>query len=150
MKKNILLLLCIFLLIPFGCKKYPEGPLLSFRSQTKRLINKWKIHKVLNYGDDITLDYINTYTDWSLSFEDSTMSRTYTYVNKADNKSITRTDNGTWNFIDKGKEIEYTYIDSAGLTISEVIIILKLRNKEFWYKTMDEKMEFHLFEPKVY
>jgi hypothetical protein len=49
----------IFLIsIAFACKKYPDGPLMSFRSFEKRLQGNWKVTEL--YSDDIdSLKYYN-------------------------------------------------------------------------------------------
>jgi hypothetical protein len=40
-----------------GCKKYEDGPAISFRSSTARLTNHWKISKVTSNANDITLQF---------------------------------------------------------------------------------------------
>lgn len=55
MKKTYLITILIFIII-FGCKKYEEGPLLSLRSKTQRLMGGYELEK---YSiDEIDLTYL--------------------------------------------------------------------------------------------
>ena len=47
---------CIFL---DSCKKYPEGPMLSFRTRTARVANTWKVGSCTINGTDFTSTYTN-------------------------------------------------------------------------------------------
>ncbi len=53
----------ISLLLLSGCKKYPEGPLISFRSKTERVSNTWKFSNCKINGVDATSDYTGTELD---------------------------------------------------------------------------------------
>lgn len=55
MKTHLLFILTILFLLPFsGCKKYEEGPLLSFRSPENRIEGRWDIDKLLINEADST------------------------------------------------------------------------------------------------
>lgn len=55
MKTPLLFILTILFLLPFsGCKKYEEGPLLSFRSPENRIEGRWDIDKLLINEADST------------------------------------------------------------------------------------------------
>jgi len=56
MKKSILLYLLVLFTIT-GCKKYPDGPLISFRSPLTRLSGKWEVTNVTINGNDATQLY---------------------------------------------------------------------------------------------
>lgn len=47
-----------------GCKKYEDGPAISFRSTTSRLTNHWKFLKVTSNSVDITNQF-NGY-EWEI------------------------------------------------------------------------------------
>ena len=42
-KKLLLLSALALLLIGTGCKKYEDGPMISFRSKKERVVNNWKV-----------------------------------------------------------------------------------------------------------
>lgn len=37
-----------------SCKKYPDGPLLSLRTRTHRLVGTWEVESYIVYGIDST------------------------------------------------------------------------------------------------
>ena len=43
MRKTLFLLLLPALLFPASCKKYDEGPYVSFWPKAERIANKWKV-----------------------------------------------------------------------------------------------------------
>ena len=59
--KNVRVILTILIISLFcsicifsGCKKYKDGPLISFRSKTERIANTWKFQKYIVNGIDST------------------------------------------------------------------------------------------------
>ncbi len=63
MKKHFLIILTIIILIPFmGCKKYPEGHNLSFRSAVKRISGVWEVETF--YVNDINLTIMTLELNW--------------------------------------------------------------------------------------
>jgi hypothetical protein len=125
MKKSVSITLfaAIVLAVAFSaCKKYPDGPALSFRSKTDRLCNTWKVESYTINGVDSTTSY--TAAEYTIQF------------NK--NNSVVETilgasfDNGTWAFDSKK--------DNILLTRSSVVStlqILKLEKKELWLQETD-------------
>jgi hypothetical protein len=72
MKKSNLIILLFLLAV--SCKKYEEGPLLSFRSAEKRLLGKWQVEMVSVNDANQTPAYLmldldefsyNIFSDWS-------------------------------------------------------------------------------------
>ncbi len=115
-----------------SCKKYPEGPAISFHSRTERVANTWKVDNYKKNGNDYTslmADYSETYTK----------SGAYSYSLG----SISGT--GTWEFQNNDKEIKLTGISNQK---TYVLVILKLEEKAFWYYYMDgnDKKEFHMVQ----
>ena len=133
-KTSLILALTIVLSIPFmqGCKKYPEGPILSLRSRTERVSNTWKID---NYKINET-DYTSLVTGYVETF-----SKDGNYSYSWGSASGT----GKWEFQNKDTEIKLTGISNQD---SHTLFILKLEEKQFWYYYMDgnDKHEFHLVE----
>lgn len=113
-----------------SCKKYPEGPMVSFMSKKERVANTWKVD---NYKIDGT-DYTSLYSDYTETF---TKEGDYSYSWGP----VSGT--GKWEFQNKNKEIKLTGINNQK---SYTLIIQKLEEKQFWYYYMDgdKKKEFHL------
>lgn len=53
--KKLTIILCLSLALVFGCKKYPEGPKITFRSPEKRLEGNWKVKSFYKDGEDYLL-----------------------------------------------------------------------------------------------
>lgn len=113
-----------------SCKKYPDGPAISFRSRAERVANTWKVDNYKKNGSDYTslvTAYSETYTKGgSYSYEWSGISGA-----------------GTWVFKNSDTEILLTGTSNQA---TYTLIILKLEEKEFWYYYMDgnDKKEFHM------
>lgn len=121
-----------------SCKKYEEGPLLSLRSKEARLANSWKVEKYLENGVDKTSNSQSFFDSYSEEFtKDGIYS--YSYVIGND----TYTGSGKWEFQSDETEIKVSGVSGAS---SETLVILKLKNDEFWYYIMDgsDKQEYHL------
>ncbi len=113
-----------------SCKKYEEGPAISFRSRSERVANTWRVENYKINGEDYT-SLVSGYSE--------------TFTKKGDyNYSWGILDGrGTWEFTNKDTEIKLTGNDEQ---TSRTLIILKLEEKEFWYYYMDgnDKNELHL------
>ncbi|HET6992767.1 MAG TPA: hypothetical protein VFJ43_15645, partial [Bacteroidia bacterium] len=121
-KTALLIIICTTMLIGFNaCKKYPDGPILSFHSRTERVANTWKVDNYkVNDVDYTSLvsDYVETYTkDGNYSFSWGNVAGT-----------------GKWEFQNNDAEIRITGISNKS---SETLYILKLEEKEFWYYYID-------------
>ena len=125
----IILLGVLVFTIP-ACEKYPDGPLISFRSRKERVANTWKVDKYIKNGTDYTSDMIG-YTE--------------TYTKEGNYSYLFRNHSGTgvWNFQNSDKEIEI--IGTSHLD-TRTLYILKLEEKDFWYYYIDggDKKEFHM------
>jgi hypothetical protein len=131
--KNLtfVILLAALITIPLqSCKKYPEGPFISFRTRTARLAQTWKIESAKRNGSDYTSSvstYIETYTkggSYSYSW----------YITGG---------TGTWAFQNSDKEI---FVSEVNARPSRTLTILRLETSSFWYYYMDgsDKYEFHM------
>src|SRR5882757_8797216 len=100
-----------------SCKKYPEGPIVSFHSRTERVAKTWKVDNYKINGSDYTSlvsDYNETYSkDGNYSYSWGLISGT-----------------GTWAFQNKDTQIKLT---GASNQKDYTLIILKLEEKQFWY-----------------
>lgn len=131
---SVIAILFVALVIPTiqSCKKYPDGPMVSFRSRTERVANTWKIDNYKVNGTDYTslvAGYTETYTKEGVySYDFGVLDGT-----------------GKWEFQNKDMEIKLTGINNQS---SQILFILKLEEKQFWYYYMDgnDKKEFHLVQ----
>jgi hypothetical protein len=120
----MLLALVVALVLP-ACKKYPEGPAVSFRSKTARLVNQWKIEKVISDGQDVTVNYTTAMPNFIAEFkENGDMVLSYTSPGGG---TTTWTDQ--WEF---NKDKTGVNITEAGVTVLSTILMLK--NDELWLK----------------
>jgi hypothetical protein len=116
-----------------SCSKYPDGPVISFRSRAERVANTWKIDNYKVNGDDYT-SLLSGYTE--------TFSKDGAYSYSWGSISGT----GNWAFQNKDEEIRLTGTSNQD---SYTMVILKLEEKQFWYYYMDgnDKKEFHMVQP---
>jgi hypothetical protein len=122
----------IMIVTIYGCKKYEDGPGLSFHSKKARVANTWKIDKYYVNGVDQTASYYSTRQNYRQIFDlNGEYAETYTNFGTT----------GIWNFIDNKNEINLTVGNSV-----KVLVIEKLKSKEFWYYIMvgTDKIEYQL------
>lgn len=133
MKKTALALSFIGLSLLLGsCKKYPDGPIISFETRTARVANNWKMGSVTLNGTDVTSSYNNiNYTE------------TYTKDGNYSYSSSFGSGSGKWAFENSDKQIKRNGVSNQD---SEDLTILKLKENEFWYSYTDRRdnYEFHL------
>lgn len=141
----------VLLLIVFGaissCKKYEEGPLISFRSEKARLTEPtWRLDKYLKNGvDETSLVLISDYKEQYA--EDGDLIRSYIKQNGA-----LFSEKGTWAFSSNEGVIDITGLSSMDWSIQDstlsapTLAILRLKSKEFWYSFSngEDIHEFHL------
>lgn len=115
-----------------SCKKYPNGPSISFETRKARVANTWKMEAVTVNGADITSAYTNiSYTE------------TYTKTGDYSYGSNLGSGSGKWAFENKDTQIKRNGVSGQS---SVDLTILRLKEKSFWYKFVDGKdtYEFHL------
>lgn len=132
--KNNVLVVLLFAAITMtsfqSCQKYPDGPMVSFRSRAERVANTWKVD---NYKENGT-DYTSLVTDYTETFsKDGAYSYSWGILSGT----------GTWSFQNKDEEIKLNGINNQS---SQTLYILKLEEKQFWYYYMDgnDRKEFHM------
>lgn len=132
-KIHLLVILLAGLMLPTleSCKKYPDGPFISFRSRTERVSHAWKVGSYTLNGTDLTgtmNTYVETYT------KDGNYSYSW-YILGGTSK---------WSFQNKDKEIQLNGVSSHS---ARTLTILKLEDTAFWYYYMDgnnNRNEFHM------
>ncbi|HIA11078.1 MAG TPA: hypothetical protein EYN69_03275 [Flavobacteriales bacterium] len=139
--RKINLVICLFSfmlsLFPCACKKYEEGPLISFKSKEKRLVGKWL--EVDEYGEALPTPEPFTWGRVSV-FEfkaDGEFSNSRVAANIASNTISTKVYHGRWSFDSKKENIKIYYTSGpTSLTYPTDeydLTIQRLKYKELWY-----------------
>lgn len=134
-KTKATLLIILSVMIGFsiqGCKKYPDGPMISLQSRTERVSNTWDVDNYKLNGNDYT-SLVTGYT------ETFTKEGAYSYEWGLFSGS------GTWKFQNNDEEVLITGINNQS---NVTLYIMKLEEKQFWYYYMDgdDKKEFHMIQ----
>jgi hypothetical protein len=145
----------IFLVIAFcitDCKKYPDGPFISFRGKEARVIGDWEIESFLIDGND-SLSQL-TCTSYSFYKNDDTTNRHF-----HSSESCPAGSGGDWGIKNHGKELVlYVSIDSGAVTpfpINGTLTgypkvsnlsweIQRLKNRQMWLKTSLNNKEYYI------
>jgi len=155
--KTILLkigtVLFILLLIS-SCKKYDEGPWISFRTKEKRIIGTWEVNKFYVNGNDSSQFFLK-YDSPIFSFEKSSI-----YISLADMhrppENTTKYLDGYWDFIDNKKGISMSFETHGEQDDSNLEYgpfqgekdskweIKKLKTEEFYLETDFENSHYRL------
>jgi hypothetical protein len=136
MKLFNLLFTCVFFVSFFACKKYEEGPHLSFRTARHRLVNNWEVSQLLVNNNDSTstvpAGYVEAYTKEHIV--------DYYMDNGGGGSS-------TWKF-----KKEYTQIERGGIAgiPTVTLTILKLQENHFWYTYTDDQGNKYEYRMKTH
>lgn len=135
MKNLVVTILAIGFIGFASCKKYEEGPAISFRSKTARVANTWKVEQYLFNGADETNAFNALFPNYREVYDKE---GNYSYSFDTNN-----TGSGRWEFQSNNEEIKRSGVSSQP---TETLVILKLKEKEFWYYYMDgnDRSEFHM------
>lgn len=127
-----IIVLTVFAAFLFDSCKYEEGPSISFRSRKERVANTWKLEKYMVNGIDSTLGFNNYYNAarWTFNKNGGFM---YSYILP----DTTVTANGTWAFTSGDEAINLEYITLSDTMKKQTLTILKLMEKDFWFKRTD-------------
>ena len=125
LSKFIFIALIAMFIMP-ACKKYVDGPAISFRSKKARLVNQWKIDKVIAQGVDITSDFTTDKPDYVAEFKENG-DYSESYQETPDSTTVL---SGQWEFTSDKKGVNLIFG-----AVSYTSTILKLKNDELWLKT---------------
>jgi hypothetical protein len=117
-----------------SCKKYEDGPLISFRTRTERLSNTWEVDNYTFNGNDLTSLYTNCTETFSKGGD-------YSYSCGLFDGA------GKWKFQSNDERIQLTGNDDKS---NRNLKILKLEEDAFWYSTDDggDVTEVHMVTKK--
>jgi hypothetical protein len=137
-------LLFYTLLAGSACKKYEDGPYLSFKSREERISNTWKVDKVLINDEEIT-------SSTNLEFKNLkwTFSTNGNVTRSIDVNGQPFTVTGQWALQSNDEEIRIV-INSQLYSEDSVWVILKLMEDEFWvlFVVNSDTYEAHLAPAK--
>ncbi len=123
----------------YACKKYEEGPFVSFRSAEERLANTWMVKQYFENGVDKTNDFNNVFKDYTLTISKG---NSYTLAYKVFGL-VNYSESGVWNF--NSNKTKVTFKNTNNNTSTWTII--KLYEKELWGEYTDsgnKTIELHL------
>ena len=136
---SLVILLAIVAVSFNSCRKYEEGPNISFRSKEARVTNNWRIESAIVNGTEEANN-----PKWEKQ-------KHYFYRNKSYN--ITVIDpvtlelenlNGSWELYDNGKKLSISIKNFSGNVDSVADYnIIKLFDKQFWIRKIDNSVELH-------
>ena len=140
-------LFCIItsVLLLTECKKYPEGPSISFRSKKERIANTWKLSKYYENSVDLTSNFNTVYTKFSFV---TTKNGDYTITREL-YSLVNTTESGTWTLSSNKKTFNLfpTSITIGAVPNASSWQILKLYENEMWLRNIDSSgkiIEYHL------
>lgn len=141
MKKN-LVFFGVFTLIALSilsCRKYEEGPNISFRSKEARLTNSWGIESVTINGVENAQDPYYAKQKHYLYPDGS-----YRLTVIDPNTLIAENIQGSWVMYDRGTKLAITRNNYQGIADSvNDYKILKLFEKQLWLRSLDNTVEYH-------
>lgn len=114
----------------FSCKKYEEGPAVSFRSKTKRLEGSWQLVKWTVDGTEQDLSQ----TTWRLNIHRSGNYDKFITYNIPPLPTTIDSENGSWDFNKNKSHVEFTD-QATEATLSHEIV--RLHNNELWLRYSD-------------
>lgn len=131
--KNLLFLLVFSVVIAgfgiSGCKKYAEGPTLSLASKKSRVVNVWKIDKILINAVDKPLGNDDKAT--SLEFKKDNTFEIKVESYSENGITVPASSNlGTWEFDSAKENIIMKYSGAWAIQLNNKI--LKLKSNELW------------------
>lgn len=123
-----------------ACKKYEEGPYVSFLPREERISNIWQIEKVSLNGEDITDDYKDNFPELVYEFnENGTARRSFKVL------GVTINQTGEWRLQSDDEELNINLSDPIA-EYNYIWIIKKLTQKELWVRYINgaDSYEFQL------
>ena len=139
MKKTTITIISIIAVLLFTeCKKYQDGPLISFRSKKSRVEGTWNYDKVLVNNEDKTAEVVGAEIEFATD-------GTFTCKRNVPGTSIMLESKGSWALSNNDCSIDLLSTSTYGSSLQRWNI-LKLKNKELWLENVayESKTEWHL------
>lgn len=123
MKRYITICISILFLFTSACKKYEDGPLISFRSKEKRLCQTWLLVEREGNGESIS---VSEPYDKQIYEKDGTY--TSIHIEEHGGQIFTEEIKSRWRWSNDKDKIEVESIDNPG--VWNAVTIKKLRINE--------------------
>lgn len=124
---KLTVLACLMLLSLAGCKKYNEGPTISFWPRRERIEGKWIANRVFKDQAEITGSYKKYIWEFT---------RQYSVITTIDTLKI----NGIWSTMSREKDFVIDYDNGT----REIYEIRKMKRDEFWIRDRQTQTEIQL------
>ena len=124
--KNIPIVFLIASLLSLGviaCEPYEEGPKVSLRTKTSRLVNSWDVEFVYENETDIT----SYFTDWMINIKEDGR---FTLTDLVDN--VQTVQEGFWSFTENYEGLTLIYTDPPVNPDRTLYTIQRLKKDELW------------------
>ena len=119
-----------------SCKKYEDGPGISFKSRKERVANDWRVSRAYNGSADVTADF----DQFNVSFDkDGAANLEATYVFLGFDYQYSTS--GTWSLEDKDQKLKVNFEDDDA---DATYVILKLEEEDMWLREDGTDLELHL------
>lgn len=143
MNRNVFVLLGWVMILAFfftSCRKYEEGPNISFRSKEARIRNNWAI-------ESITVNGVEHSKEPFYSKQKHYMYENGKYITTVYDPVTLELNNidGEWLLLDNARVLalsQYNYTGNVDTTVE--YNILKLFEKQLWLRSLDNRIEMHL------
>lgn len=139
--RPLILVLALLMSAPLmftGCRKYPDGPTISFISKEERVSNTWSATSIFRNNIDETVQY-ETY---DLTF---TRSGTFSWTVRPAGATIDVTLSGTWELASVKEQIRLEYFDEVAAETRLLFMdILKLKEDEMWVGFISDGDQYDL------
>ncbi len=122
----------VLALILGSCKKYEEGPALSFRSRYNRVVNDWDVKYAFRNNDDFTA----LYTDWTVNFTEDTRF----VISDLDDRDSTVTQEGFWSLESDDEILRLIFTDPPVNPDRVEYEILRLKEDELWFREVTDSV----------
>ncbi|MBL7754953.1 MAG: hypothetical protein HWD58_03575 [Bacteroidota bacterium] len=123
-----------------SCRKYEEGPNISLRTKRARVTNNWAIQSALVDGIEKSQD---PYWAKQKHYMYSDGKYIVTIIDPVTLEA--RNVQGNWKLYDSGRKIAITTKNFSGnIDSTNDYNILKLYNKQFWIRKLDNSIELHM------
>lgn len=136
---SILFFAFVMLVSITSCRKYEEGPNVSFRTKKARITNNWKYESAQVDGVEVSLDpYYAKQKHYF--YRDGKYIQTIIDPVTLEARNL----QGNWVLYDNDRKIAITVkIPPANLDSTTNYNILKLFEKQMWLRTTDNAREYH-------
>ena len=135
-KLRAIILTTISVALLSACKKYEDGPLISFASKQSRISNDWRVEKAIDNGTEVTGSF-DKYEITLRKNETASLTAHYTFLGVAYEFNT----QGTWSLEDHKEMIKVDYENDEA---DANYYILRLKEKELWVRQEGTNLELHL------